>query len=71
MSSIENPRLHFATLAKIAYMTEKDSKPIAHELGYTKTKLIDRKGAECLFLENSERIAVSYTHLTLPTKRIV
>ena len=60
MSSIENPGLHFATLAKIAYMTEKDSKHFAHELGYTKTKLIDRKGAECLFLENSERIVLAF-----------
>ncbi len=41
-------------------MTEKDSKHFAHELGYTKTKLIDRKGAECLFLENSERIVLAF-----------
>ncbi len=60
MSTIEDPGLHFATLAKIAYMTEKDSKPIAHTLGYTNTKLIDRKGAECLFLENSERIVLAF-----------
>ena len=60
MSTIENPGAHFATLAKIAYMTEKDSKPIAHTLGYSKTKLIDHKGAECLFLENSERIVLAF-----------
>ena len=60
MSTIEDPGLHFATLAKIAYMTEKDSKPIAHTLGYTKTKLIDKDGAECLFLENSDRIVLAF-----------
>ena len=60
MSIIENSGLHFATLAKIAYLTEKDSKPIAKELGYTKTKLIDYKGAECLFLENSKRLVLAF-----------
>ena len=60
MSTIEQPGLHFATLAKIAYMTEKDSKPIAHTMGYTKIKLIDHKGAECLFLENNERIVLAF-----------
>jgi len=60
MSSIENPGLHFATLAKIAYMTEKDSKPLAHELGYLKTKLIDHKGAECLIVENSDRVVLCF-----------
>lgn len=60
MSTIENSGLHFATLAKIAYLTEKDSKPIAKKLGYTKTKLIDHKGAECLFLENSKTIVLAF-----------
>ena len=60
MSSIENPGLHFATLAKIAYLTEKESKPHAHTLGYTKTKLIDQKGAECLIVENSERVVLCF-----------
>ena len=60
MSTIENSGLHFATLAKIAYLTEKDSKPIAKKLGYTKTKLIDHKGAECLFLENNTTIVLAF-----------
>jgi triacylglycerol lipase len=60
VSTIENPGAHFATLAKIAYMTEKDSKPIAHTLGYSKTKLIDRTGAECLVLESSDRIVLAF-----------
>jgi triacylglycerol lipase len=60
MSTIENSGLHFATLAKIAYLTEKESKPIAKELGYNKTKLIDHKGAECLFLENNNTIVLAF-----------
>ena len=60
MSSIENPGLHFATLAKVAYLTQKDSKPAVHTLGYTKSVLIDHKGAECLIVENSERIVLAF-----------
>jgi len=60
MSSIENPGLHFATLAKVAYLTQKDSKPAVHTLGYTKSVLIDHKGAECLVVENSERVVLAF-----------
>ena len=60
MSSIKNAGTHFATLARIAYMTQKNSEPTAHELGYTKTKLIDHKGAECLIVENSERVVLCF-----------
>lgn len=60
MSNIENMSLHFATLAKIAYMTQADSKPAVHELGYTKSILIDHKGAECLIVENSERVVLCF-----------
>ena len=60
MSTIENPGLHFATLAKVAYLTQKDSKPAVHELGYTKSVLIDHKGAECLIVENSERVVLAF-----------
>ena len=52
MSSIENPGLHFATLAKVAYLTQAESKPTVHTLGYTKSVLVDHKGAECLIVEN-------------------
>lgn len=60
MSTIENPGLHFATLAKIAYMTQAESKPTVHELGYTKSVLVDHKGAECLIVENSERVVLCF-----------
>ena len=60
MSSIENPGLHFATLAKVAYLTQADSKPAVHELGYTKSVLVDHKGAECLIVENSERVVLAF-----------
>ena len=60
MSIQDNPGGHFAELARIAYMTEKESKPIAKKMGYTKTKLIDHKGAECLFLENDDTIVLAF-----------
>jgi triacylglycerol lipase len=60
MSSIENPGLHFATLAKVAYLTQAESKPGIHELGYTKSVLVDYKGAECLIVENSERVVLAF-----------
>lgn len=60
MSTIENPGLHFATLAKIAYKTQAESKPTVHELGYTKSVLVDHNGAECLIVENSERVVLCF-----------
>ena len=60
MSIQDNPGGHFAELARIAYMTEKESKPIAKKMGYAKTKLIDHKGAECLFLENDDTIVLAF-----------
>ena len=59
-TEIENPGAHFATLAKIAYLTEQQSKPTVHELGYTKSKLVDHKGAECLIVENSSRVVLCF-----------
>ena len=60
MSTIEKPGLHFATLAKIAYLTQEESKPAVHELGYTKSILVDNDGAECLIVENSERVVLCF-----------
>lgn len=60
MSEIEKPGLHFATLAKIAYLTEDESRPIVHTMGYTESVLVDHKGAECLIVENSERVVLCF-----------
>jgi len=60
MSIQENLGGHFAELSRIAYMTEKESRPIAKKMGYTKTKLIDVDGAECLFLENDDTLVLAF-----------
>ena len=60
MSTQNRDGHHFAELAKIAYMTEEQSKPIAESMGYTHTKLIDRKGAECLVCENDDTIVLCF-----------
>lgn len=57
---ISNPAHHFASLARIAYMDEKEATRHVHFLGYTNCKLIEVQGAQCLFLENSERIVLAF-----------
>lgn len=60
MSTQNRDGHHFAELAKIAYMTEEQSKPIAESMGYSHIKLIDRKGAECLVCENDKDIVLAF-----------
>ena len=45
-------------------------KSVIEDLKFKKI-LIEDQGAKCVFLDGMTNKAVSYTHLTLPTKRIV
>lgn len=60
MSIEGNSGWHFATISRIAYMDAKESAPIAKELGYPTTKLLDNDGAECLLLENADTIVLAF-----------
>ena len=61
----ENKPFVMATLSEVAYKDLEEASKTFEHFRFTEYKFIDRDGAQCYL------ISVSYTHLTLPTKRIV